>query len=102
MLIANDLILYFAAAAKEAIGKPFYFLKYTDDPKNADNVVLIYYAALDGDRLILLHNNTDQFSTYHHKHDGPPEPFKIKDHQDMIRAIKHVYGLSGRSTPLIQ
>lgn len=82
MLIANKLILYFAAAAKEATGKPFYFLKYTEptkhNPKNTNSVALIYYAALDGDRLVLLHDNTDQsFSR--------PTTTSVKDHQSHSR-----------------
>ena len=98
--LTNELILYFAAAAKEAIGKTYYFLKY-DEPKtpNQDqkNETLIYYAALDGDRLVLLYDTTKQsFSVYHYKHQGLAEPFKMTDHQDVIRAIKLVNKSKGQ------
>jgi hypothetical protein len=89
-VLSDELILYFAAAAKEATGKGFYFMKYAE---NQIGKVTIYYAALDGDRLVLIYDDTgetERFTVSQGRRRGP-EPFDIGNHQDVIRAIKHVY-----------
>jgi hypothetical protein len=88
--LSDELILYFAAAAKEATGKSYYFMKYAE---NQIGIITIYYAALDGGRLVLIYDDTgktERFTISQGRRRGP-EPFDIRDHKDVIRAIKHVY-----------
>jgi hypothetical protein len=88
-VLTDELILYFAAAAREATGKGFYFMKYAE---NQLGRITVYYAALDGDRLVLIYDDSGDKEVFTvNKGRQGPEPFNMGDHQDVIRAIKHVY-----------